>query len=286
MDQQRQLARLFLPTLLCLFLVAGCSSTTMAYRYADWGIIWWLEDYITLTSAQEDQLGQDLTSLQEWHCSAELPRYTNWLDELEADVSTGDPDAQTIRYHQQQLLAFIPDLLGEATPVAVNLLESLSDKQVAELAENMAKDQKKLEEEMLAGTPQETANARADRTAERVERWLGDLNREQRALVEAWSEDRAQQTEIWLQGRENWQKALLASLENRDQPGFADNIEELVVYSDRARGPAYQAMMQESRQAMAELMHDMIQAGEERHREHLLAKARELNTDFVALSCL
>lgn len=286
MDQPRPSRRLILITVLCLFLFAGCSSTKMAYRYADWGIIWWVEDYITLTSAQEDQLSQDLTALQEWHCSAELPRYTNWLDELEADVSTGNPDPQTIRYHQQQLLAFIPDLLNEATPVAVNLLESLSDEQVAELAENMKKDQRELEEDMLAGTPQETAEARADRTAERVERWLGDLNREQRARVEDWSEGRAQQTEIWLQGRENWQEALLAALENRHQPGFEGTIEELLVHSDRARGPAYQAMMQESRQAMAELMHDLIQAGEKRHREHLLARARELNTDFVALSCL
>lgn len=286
MDQPRPLNRLILLAVFCLFLVGGCSSTKTAYRYADWGIIWWVEDYITLSNAQESQLSQDLAALQQWHCSAELPRYTRWLDELEADITSTTPSVATIHYHQQQLLAFLPDLLSEATPVAVNLLQSLSDEQVTELAQNMAKDQEELEEEMLAGTPQKTAEARANRTAERVERWLGDLNREQRALVESWSEDRAQQTKVWLQGRKNWQKALLNALENRNQPGFADTIEELLVYSDRARGPAYQAMMQESRQAMAELMHDLIRAGTKRHREHLLAKARELNSDFVALSCL
>ncbi len=31
------------------FLVAGCSSTKLAYRYADWGIVWWVEDYVSLT---------------------------------------------------------------------------------------------------------------------------------------------------------------------------------------------------------------------------------------------
>lgn len=286
MDQPRPSRRVILLTVLCLFLFAGCSSTKMAYRYADWGIIWWVEDYITLTSVQEARLEEDLAALQQWHCSAELPRYTRWLDELEADITATKPDIVTIRYHQQQLLAFLPDLIARATPVAVNLLQSLSDEQVAELAENMADNQQELEEEMLAGTPQETAEARADRTAERIERWLGDLNGKQRALVEAWSAGRARQTEIWLQGRENWQSALLAALDNRDQPGFPATVEELMVHSDRARGLAYQTMMRESRQAMAELMYNLIQAGEKRHREHLLTKAEKLNRDFVTLSCL
>lgn len=87
-----------------------------------------------------------------------------------------------------------PAFLG----LAVNLLKTLSDDQVQELARNMARDQRELEDEMLAGTGQETARARAERTSERLEHWLGSLNSQQQALVEAWSADRGRQTEIWL----------------------------------------------------------------------------------------
>ncbi|MBE0485160.1 DUF6279 family lipoprotein [Marinobacter sp.] len=275
-------------TILCLvalIVLAGCSSTRMAYRYADWGVVWWVEDYVTLSRAQKQQLNQDLDHLKQWHCSTELPRYSAWLEELESDMATGTPDTDTIVYHQQQLLGFVPELLDEVVPVAVNLLASLSDAQVAELARNMSKDQDKLEQEMLAGNPEQTARARAERTAERVERWLGSLNEQQQALVEQWSADRGQQTDIWLQGRKHWQKALLKALENRGQPGFDDTIRELVVNSENARGPEYQAMMAESQQTMANLMHSLIQAGNQQHQEHLQARARKLNQDFTALTC-
>lgn len=265
--------------------LAACSSTKMAYRYADWGVVWWVEDYIPLTSEQTSQLNADLNNLRQWHCSTELPRYQDWLDELEADLARGMPDVDTIEYHQSQLLGFVPDLLERATPVAVNLLQSLSDEQVESLAVAMAENQRELEDEMLAGSPEETAAARAERTQERVERWLGDLNTEQQALVRSWSENRGGQTQIWLEGRKNWQQALLKTLENRDSPDFEGQIRELIVNSERARGPAYQAMMQESQQAMATLMHGLIEAGSDQHQSHLLARTDELNADFGVLAC-
>ncbi|KPQ27836.1 MAG: NusB family [Marinobacter excellens HL-55] len=285
MWQCSKLPRLVAVALTAAFIFAGCSSTKMAYRYADWGVVWWVEDFVSLDRDQKRQLNQDLDTLRQWHCSAELPRYSAWLEELEADVASGPLDVYTITYHQQQLMAFVPDLLHRALPVALNLLQSLSDEQVDELTQNMARDQEELEQEMLAGDADETARARADRTAERVERWLGDLNTDQQGLVEQWSANRGQQTEIWLQGRKNWQQALLSALEARDQTDFADAITDLVVNSEQARGPEYQAMIEESQQALTSLMHDLIQAGDQRHQEHLQARADKLNRDFVALTC-
>jgi len=282
--------RLFRHTLviisaLIMLFLAGCSSTTLAYRYADWGIVWWVEDYVTLTSDQEDTLNRDLNALREWHCAAELPRYSAWLDELEADIADGTPDVETIHYHQQQLMAFVPTLLEEAVPVAVNLLKTLSDEQVAELARNMAQGQQELEQDMLAGTPEATARARAERTAERVERWLGSLNEKQLTRVQQWSADRGRQTEVWLESRENWQQAFLAALDRRNDPAFPNLLEELIVNPERARGPEYQAMMKESQNAMADLMHDLLQTGDQQHTQHLQAKASDLNGDFTVLTC-
>ena len=274
-----------LAAFLLLFL-AGCSSTKTAYRFADWGIVWWVEDYVTLTSEQSARLDTDLANLKQWHCSAELPRYTGWLTQLEADLITGVPDRDTVRYHQQRLLAFIPELMGQATPVAVNLLEDLSDRQVRELAGNMAENQRELEQEMLAGSPEQTAKARAQRTRERLENWLGDLNNDQQAIVNNWSADRGRQTEIWLQGRQNWQDTLIDALEERNEPGFAARIENLLVNYEQARGPAYQAMSAESQAAMAELLHHVLAAGDAGHRQYLVNRIQGLNGDFSELACL
>ncbi len=284
-ESEISFAKPFVLILVLAFGLAGCSSTKLAYRYADWGIVWWVEDYVSLTADQKQQLNSDIEQLRQWHCSAELPRYQAWLDELESDVSNNPPDQATVEYHQQQLFSFFPSLLERATPVATNLLSSLSDEQVQELADNMAQSQREMEEEFLADSPEATAEARAERTAERVERWLGELNSKQRDIVRQWSANRGAQTEIWLQGRKNWQLALLEILEGRDEPTFEAELEYLILNSEEVRGEAYKAMMAESRAAMASLMHDLILAGDNTTLANLQNRAVELNNDFGALTC-
>ena len=280
------IARSLLLTTLLVLVLSGCSSTRTAYRFADWGIVWWVDDYVRLTSAQETQLDQDLNAFLQWHCSAELPRYTQWLDQLEADMANETPSLATVRYHQTQLTGFVNNLLGQAVPVTVRLLETFSDEQVNQLATNMAEQHQELEEEMLEGSVQENTDARAERTRERLERWLGELNKPQEALVADWSAERGRQTEIWLAGRRNWQKALVASLEARDQPGFGARIEDLIVNYEQARGAEYQAMSVESQAAMAVLIQDLLAVGGPEHREHIINEAGKLNGDFTALTCL
>jgi len=103
--------------------------------------------------------------------------------------------------------------------------------------------------------------------------------------VRQWSANRGAQTEIWLQGRKNWQLALLEILEGRDEPTFEAELEYLILNSEEVRGEAYKAMMAESRAAMASLMHDLILAGDNTTLANLQNRAVELNNDFGALTC-
>lgn len=272
--------------LMSLLVLTGCSSTKLAYRYADWGIVWWVDDYIPMTSQQESRLKQDIRNLRQWHCGTELPRYSTWLARLKSDVRAGDLDKSTVAWHQERLLSFFPPLVDRAKPAAARLLASLSDEQVRQLAKNMRDSQEELEEEFLADDPEKTRAARAERTTERVERWLGSLNDKQRKTVNAWSEARGEQTEIWLEGRRNWQQALLDALEQRDSAGFADRISYLVDNNEAVRGARYQQMMSESRTAMAKLVTELLQQADQRHLDHLVKRATELEGDFDTLACV
>lgn len=271
--------------LLTIALLSACSSTRTAYRYADWGVNWWVDDYVTLTGEQEQQLARDLDNLRQWHCTAELPRYRQWLHELVRDTRSGDLDRARVSYHQQRLFDFLPGLLEQAAPTATNLLASLSDEQVAELARNMARNHGEMEEKFLLDSAEARAEARAERTIERIENWLGPLNNRQQRIAREWSESRGRQTEIWLEGRRNWQLALLDELEQRDSPDFGERIRYLLVNSEEVRGDAYQEMMTESRVAMADLMYALIEAGAPSHLAHLEERAVELRGDFRALTC-
>ena len=271
--------------LVTIFVVSGCSSTKLAYRYADWGIIWWVEDFITLTEPQKQQLNADIENLKGWHCSTELPRYRTWLDSLQSDLAAGDPGPAEVSSLQSQLTTFIPPLLNQITPIASNLLSSLSNEQVHELENNMTEKHKELEEKFLAGDSEQIAEARAERTAERAERWLGSLNGRQQSSINNWSENRAGQTEIWLEGRKNWQKSLLEALKNRNKPGFEATITELINNPEAGRGEAYAEMMDRSMQAMTSLIQDLLMASQPSHLDHLTLRASELSGDFKALTC-
>ena len=271
--------------LLGLVLLAGCSSTKMAYRYADWGIVWWVDDYISMTVEQESRLEQDIRGLRQWHCATELPRYSEWLAQLKSDVRSGNLSQSTVTHHQEQLLSFFPPLMERARPAATRLLSSLSDEQVQQLASNMEESQKELEDEFLADNPEQTREARAERTVERVERWLGSLNDHQRDTVNAWSEGRGQQTKIWLEGRRNWQQALIDALATRDSDNFSDRVHYLMSNYEEVRGERYQRMMSDSRGAMAGLMTDLLQQADQRHLDHLLKQAENMRGDFDTLAC-
>ncbi len=268
-----------------LLVLSGCSSTKVAYRYADWGVVWWVEDYVTLTDTQKSVLYQDLNEFRAWHCAAELPRYRQWLDAVADDVAQRNLTPTTLTAHQQQLQDFFSPMLDRTVPIATRLLASLSDAQVRELADNMAEKQKEMREEYLGEDPAATADGRAERSSERLERWFGDLNADQRTIVSRWSEQRDGQTEIWLQGRRNWQLALLDALERRRDPGFAEEVERLLRESETIRGEQYKAMMARSRSALTDLIYDIVAASDSSQLAHLQDRTVELKRDFQALTC-
>ncbi|WP_166268795.1 DUF6279 family lipoprotein [Marinobacter caseinilyticus] len=267
-----------------VFLMAGCSSTRMAYRYADWGIVWWVEDYITLTDTQRNRLNSNITEFKQQHCQAELPKYANWLTRLEQAIEQDTLSQATVRQHQADVFDALDRLTVEITPLATELLGSLSDAQVQELAQAMAANQADKEAEYLDPDPIAERRAREQRTLERAERWLGSLTDQQLETIHRWNQARGDQTRIWLDGRARWQQALLASLKARDVEGFADQVARLIQDSAAARGGAYQAMLAESRPALARLIADLLQQANPDQRQHLRGELAELKQDFYALN--
>ncbi|GEM_PF-5984202 len=57
MDHQRLSKRpAFFGLAVLMLVLTGFSSTKLAYRYADWGVVWWVEDYVNLTGEQKATL--------------------------------------------------------------------------------------------------------------------------------------------------------------------------------------------------------------------------------------
>ena len=71
-----------------LVLLAGC-SLTQAYRYADWIILWEIDHYFDLTSAQRHDLGLRLTPLLARHRHEAIPQYEAFLLQIRQRLERG-----------------------------------------------------------------------------------------------------------------------------------------------------------------------------------------------------
>ncbi|MFT5988285.1 MAG: hypothetical protein ACI912_001789 [Marinobacter psychrophilus] len=273
-------------TIVLVLAIAGCSSAKLAYRYADWGTVWWMENYVSLTGAQQQALEQGVRDFRQWHCSRELPRYERWLSTVIADANSALlTNSARMEFHQEQLLALLPAITERATPMVVAFLKTLSDEQVQELAANMADRQQELEQDLLKRSPEATASARAERTAERLESWLGDFSDDQYFRIQRWSAAQTGQTDIWLEGRERWQQVFLEALQQRQQAEFTSVISDLLQNPEQARGLAYQQTMAQSKNAMANLLSDLLAMGGEPALKQVKVKAAELKSDVDVLTC-
>lgn len=266
-------------------LVSACNSTRMAYRYADWGIVWRVEDYVTLTDNQKAELNQSIDAYLQWHCSTELPRYADWLSRLEADINNPPLNDQGMARRQSELFLALDRLMVKVTPIATALLTTLTDEQIDELTRNMAANQAEKEQEFLDPDPAISKQQREERILERAERLLGTLNDEQKATIAAWNQAWSNQTDIWLDGRARWQQALLDVLEDRHSEGFDSAMERLFRDHAEVRGEQYQAMITQSQPALASLMSDLIAQSKPHQRSHLTTELADLRQDFQALSC-
>ncbi|MBW2478807.1 MAG: hypothetical protein JRF38_02360, partial [Deltaproteobacteria bacterium] len=64
----------------------GCGPRLM-YQHLDWLIPWYVSDYISLDSDQQNLLEERLAKLLDWHCRTQLPVYAMTLRALGRDLA-------------------------------------------------------------------------------------------------------------------------------------------------------------------------------------------------------
>lgn len=271
--------------LLCTLLLSGCSSLRLGYANLDWLIPWQVDDYVSLDNAQADALDQALASHLQWHCQSELPRYSVWLATVNDSVEARTFSRAAIDERYQELLGLLIRIGQEITPSAAAILASLDDRQIATLAENLAQRNREKRLEYLQPSRDQQIQERAERFEERLQRWFGTVSAEQRQLITQWSNRRGDQNANWLDGREQWQAALMQALQERHTPGFERRLGQLLTDVDRFKSAEYRARAAEGRKQTLDLIQRLLGLSSERQLSHLSAELQGLNADFQALTC-
>ncbi|MBV6823797.1 DUF6279 family lipoprotein [Pseudomonas sp. PD9R] len=266
--------------------LCGCSRMGLAYRNLDVIIPWTLSDYLDMNGEQKGWLNERLKEHLSWHCTTQMPGYLDWLDRLQTMVATNQVTDAALQARTVEAKQAIAETAREITPSAIELLQGLDDKQVAEMNEAFAKDQRKRQEEYLKPPLDQQIKERAERMEKRLDDWLGPLSPTQRQRVMTWSKTLGDQNTQWIANRDHWQKQFSAAVAQRQSPEFPQRIETLLVNRESLWTPQYRQAFANTEAQARSLFVDLMAESTPAQRQRLLKKIEGVRKDFGDLKCL
>ena len=272
--------------LLCLsLLISACSRAGLAYRNLDWLVPWRLNDYLNLDGQQQAWLKPRLQTHLQWHCSAELPRYIDWLQTTESILAQPQPNSAQLLEQFAQFDAALNRIGVEITPTAIELLQGLSEQQVRELYAAMDEDNLEDRQDFLDPPLATQISERQTRMQERLRPWLGRLNSAQTDHIATWANSLGEQNRLWLENRQLWQAELRKVVAERDSADFAERVTRLLQQRESFYSDEYRASYGRSRQALATLFSQLLSNSDEAQRERLNHRLRDLRRDLAEQQC-
>ena len=275
-------------TALLIFTLAlgACSRVGLAYRNLDVIIPWTLSDYLDMNGEQKDWFNERLKKHMNWHCTTQLPGYLEWLDRLQSMVETNQVTDAALQARTTEAKMAIAETARQITPSAIELLQGLDDKQVAEMNDAFAKDLRKREKEYVKPPLAQQIAERGARMDKRLTDWLGPLSVSQEQRVMAWSTALGDQNTQWIANRAHWQKQFSEAVAQRQSPQFPQQIETLLVDRERLWTPQYRQAFANTEAQARSLFVDLMAESTREQRQRLLKKIEGVRKDFSDLKCL
>ncbi|WP_430442625.1 MAG: DUF6279 family lipoprotein [Pseudomonas piscis] len=272
--------------LIASLLLGACSRVGLAYRNLDVIIPWTLDDYLDMNSEQKSWLNQRLQQHLSWHCSTQLPGYLDWLDRLQSMVRDNQVNDAALQARTREAKQAIAEIARQITPSAVELLQGLDERQVAQMNSSLAKDLQEHREQYLQPPLARQIEQRSQRMEKRLRAWLGTLNPQQRLRVERWSVSLGEQNRQWLANRAHWQALFSAAVQQRRASDFPQRIEQLLVDRESLWTADYRQAYEHTEQAARSLVVDLMASSSPEQRQRLLKKIDGVRQDFTNLKCL
>ena len=274
--------------ILLIFTLAlgACSRVGLAYRNLDVIIPWTLSDYLDMNGEQKDWLNERLKKHLNWHCTTQLPGYLEWLDRLQSMVETNQVTDAALQARTTEAKKAIAETARQITPSAIELLQGLDDKQVAEMNDAFAKDLRKREKEYVKPPLAQQIAERGARMDKRLTDWLGPLSVSQEQRVMAWSTALGDQNTQWIANRAHWQKQFSEAVAQRQSPQFPQQIETLLVDRESVWTPQYRQAFANTEAQARSLFVDLMAESTLKQRQRLLNKIEGVRKDFSDLKCL
>tara|TARA_R110002126_G_scaffold263016_4_gene406024 strand:- start:282 stop:1127 length:846 start_codon:yes stop_codon:yes gene_type:complete len=274
--------KLIILLLSSLFFV-GC-STKVSYFFLDWAIEWEVEEYVDLTSEQQDKFDLIVESFLVWHRQQELPRYRDQLSLLSSltNQQTMTPElwleqVSMAKAHWYRIFDFVmPDLLP--------LIASLSDEQVEQILVQLKKEQRELIEEYAGKDQAELITDSDKRIAKQLSEWTGNVTDEQKSIIHQANTERLATLDMWLEYRHEWLSQFEQALKRRQQTEyFTQQMTLLMVSPDELKSQVYRDNVTENTRKFGSMLITLNRTFSPKQRKHFDKKLTELVDDLTEL---
>ena len=268
--------------LLFALLLSSC-TTKFLYNYADWALEWYVQDLVTINDNQEWLLHEAVDSTLAWHRKNQIPFYVETLSEVEAAVKSEITLEFLKRFYFAHEKGWM-ELKYRVTPTLTGLLKTLTDAQVNELAENMLEQENKLREKYVNKPSDELEKQRTERMIERIEDWIGDLDKNQVQLVRNWSKQVKPAADQWAYSREQWQSNLIKMVrDSRNKTEFPSLMMEHFQNSRKYWPDGYEAIYYFNVDLTLKLMADISDLMTKDQKQDFLEKIAELKKQLIEI---
>jgi hypothetical protein len=191
----------------------GCSSVNLLYRHADWYLQHKIDGYVSFNPRQEESIHREISNYLDWHRKHALPEYIIFLQNLNGTAQSGVRlKSGKITLLRVRLMNLYRKSLMPAIRPAAEILSSLDNRQIRELAHNLAEENNKQKLEVAGMGRDAYLDRRAYKTLDFLEELVGNLSREQRQKIMEMSRRLPVVRDIYIEQRETNQVRLIKLL--------------------------------------------------------------------------
>jgi hypothetical protein len=172
---------------LAITCLSGCSMVQTVYNRGPDLAYWWIDGFVDVSSEQRPLLTEDLQQYQLWHRTTQLPRYAQWLKELQTLALQDVTEEQSCKLYGD----IWEGLLGLAEPAeagTLRLVRTLSGEQIDHLRQKIERHHRNWRRDWVEPGPNENLDKRVKRAQERAEDVYGRLDAQQLRLLRQQAE--------------------------------------------------------------------------------------------------
>lgn len=266
---------------LTLFTLQGCGIQFWYNRIA-WLSTWYADDYVTLSSAQEDRIEELVEKHAHWHRTTQLPRYNQFISEVTTDVSNHNL-AQNFDRYSDQIYDFYQTILTQILDDTVRELSLLSDEQVVELMQNIQATAQEQTEEYLEQSPEERYETSLEESIEYYEDLFDDLTDKQRSIITQMVTETKPIFELREAYLSKWRQAFKLALDERHTESGQKALYSLMEKPRQLSSPSLFEVRQHNSAILKKYLIQLFDSLSDEQIEHFTEFLADYKADFNEL---